>query len=27
MILHDVGCAPAHTFVVKKLDCDYFFEE
>jgi restriction system protein len=27
MILHDVGCAPAHTFVVKKLDSDYFVEE
>jgi len=27
MILHDVGCAPAQTFVVKKLDSDYFVEE
>ena len=27
MILHDVGCAPAQTFVVKKLDSDYFIEE
>jgi len=27
MILHDVGCAPAQAFVVKKLDSDYFVEE
>lgn len=27
MILHDVGCSPAQTFVVKKLDSDYFVEE
>jgi restriction system protein len=27
MILHDVGCTPAQTFVVKKLDSDYFVEE
>lgn len=27
MILHDVGCSPACTFVVKKLDSDYFVEE
>ena len=27
MILHNVGCAPAQTFVVKKLDSDYFVEE
>ena len=27
MILHDVGCAPAQTFVVKKFDSDYFVEE
>jgi restriction system protein len=27
MILHNVGCAPAQTFVVKKLDSDYFLEE
>lgn len=26
-IIHDVGCAPAQTFVVKKLDSDYFIEE
>jgi len=27
MILHDVGCSPARTYVVKKLDSDYFVEE
>lgn len=27
MILHDVGCSPAQTYVVKKLDSDSFFEE
>jgi restriction system protein len=27
MILHDVGCSPAQTYVVKKLDSDYFLEE
>ena len=27
MILHDVGCSPAQTYVVKKLDSDYFVEE
>ena len=27
MILHDVGCSPAQTFVVKKLDSDSFVEE
>jgi restriction system protein len=27
MILHDVGCSPVQTFVVKKLDSDYFVEE
>jgi restriction system protein len=27
MILHDVGCSAAQTFVVKKLDSDYFVEE
>jgi restriction system protein len=27
MILHDVGCAPAQTFVVKKLDSDYFIDQ
>jgi len=27
MILHDVGCAPAQSFIVKKLDSDYFLEE
>jgi restriction system protein len=27
MIMHDVGCSPACTFVVKKLDSDYFVEE
>jgi restriction system protein len=27
MIIHDVGCAPAQTFVVKTLDSDYFIEE
>lgn len=27
MIRHDVGCSPAQTFVVKKLDSDYFVEE
>jgi restriction system protein len=27
MILHDVGCSPAQTFVVKKLDSDYVVEE
>jgi len=27
MILHGVGCSPAQTFVVKKLDSDYFVEE
>jgi restriction endonuclease Mrr len=26
-ILHNVGCAPAQTFVVKKLDSDSFVEE
>jgi restriction system protein len=26
-ILHDVGCAPAQTFIVKKLDSDYFVEK
>jgi len=27
MILHDVGCSPAQTYFVKKLDSDYFVEE
>lgn len=27
MIRHDVGYSPAQTFVVKKLDSDYFVEE
>jgi restriction system protein len=27
MILHNVGCSPAQTYVVKKLDSDYFVEE
>lgn len=27
MILHDVGCSPAQTYVVKKLDSDYFVED
>jgi restriction system protein len=27
MILHDVGCSPAQTYVVKKLDSDYFMED
>ena len=27
MIKHDVGCSPSQTFVVKKLDSDYFGEE
>jgi restriction system protein len=27
MILHDVGCNPAQTYVVKKLDSDSFVEE
>jgi restriction system protein len=27
MILHDVGCSPAQTYVVKKLDSDSFVEE
>jgi restriction system protein len=27
MILHDVGCSPPQTYVVKKLDSDYFVEE
>ena len=27
MILHGVGCSPAQTFVVKKLDSDYSAEE
>jgi len=27
MIHHDVGCAPAQAFVVKKLDSDYFVVE
>ena len=27
MILHDVGCSPAQTYVVKKLDSDSFVED
>jgi len=27
MIKHDVGCTPSQTFVVKRLDTDYFAEE
>jgi len=27
MIKHDVGCSPSQSFVVKKLDLDYFGEE
>jgi restriction system protein len=27
MILHNVGCSPAQTYVIKKLDSDYFVEE
>jgi restriction system protein len=27
MIKHDVGCNPSQTFIVKKLDSDYFTEE
>ncbi len=27
MLLHNVGCAPAQTSVVKKLDSDSFVEE
>ena len=27
MILHDVGCSPAQTYVVKKLDSDSFVAE
>ena len=27
MILYNVGCSPAQTFIVKKLDSDYFIEE
>ena len=27
MILHDVGCSHSQTFIVRKLDSDYFVEE
>jgi restriction system protein len=27
MIKHDVGCSPSQTFVVKKMDSDYFTDE
>ena len=27
MIKHDVGCTPSQTFVVKRIDSDYFTEE
>lgn len=27
MIAHDVGCSPSHTFIIKRIDSDYFSEE
>ncbi len=27
MIKHDVGCSPSQTFIVKRLDSDYFVDE